>query len=383
VETTAPGRYRWAVLAAGTAAQASFSAFTIGLPVLAPALRTEFGLSLTQVGVVFAAQWVGTAVTLLPWGLLADRSGERLVLASGLTICSALLVALAFVSSFGGLIALLALAGGAGASVNSASGRAVMNWFAPEERGLALGVRQTAIPLGGVTTSLVLPHLGLEAAFFFLAAISLAGAAAGGLLIRERVREGVEPEDVPWTLRDGRLWRLSFGTGLYLVTQVALTGFVVLFLHDARHLSDAAAAGVLAGIQVLAVGTRIGAGRWSDLLGTRIVPLRRIGVTVFATVTLGAVLLSAPLALLAPVLVVAGGLAMSWNGLSLTAAAELAGETRSGAAIGFQQTALSIVGVGTPIAFGAFVAATSWRAGFAFAALFPLAGVVALRGLRV
>ena len=35
-------RYRWAVLAAGTAAQASFSAVLIGLPVLAPALRDEF-----------------------------------------------------------------------------------------------------------------------------------------------------------------------------------------------------------------------------------------------------------------------------------------------------------------------------------------------------
>jgi len=371
------------VLAGGTGAQASFSAFTIGLPVLAPALRSHYGLSLTQVGVVLGAGWVGTTVTLLPWGLLADRLGERLVLVLGLTGCAAVLVAVAFAPGFAALVTLLAAAGAAGASVNSASGRAVMQWFAADERGLALGIRQTAIPLGGVTTAVVLPHLGLETAFLFLAALTLGGAVAGGALIRERVVEGVEPEAVPWTLRDGRLWWLSFGTGLYLVAQIAITGFVVLFLHDDRGLSDVAAGVVLAGVQVLAVATRIGAGRWSDALGTLIVPLLRIGLASFATVALVALAVSAPLLVLVPAFVLAGGLAMAWNGLSLTAAAELAGEARSGAAIGFQQTALSMIGVATPIAFAAAVDATSWRAAFALAALFPLAGVFALRRLRI
>jgi sugar phosphate permease len=350
--------------------------------VLAPELRSDFGLSLTQVGVVLAAQWVGTTLTLLPWGLLADRLGERLVLVLGLGMCGGLLVVLAFVSSFALLVILLAAAGAAGASVNSASGRAVMHWFGPDERGLALGVRQTAIPLGGVVTSLALPHLGLEAAFLFLAALTFAGAVAGATLIRERVREGVEPEAVPWTLRDGRIWRLSFGTGLYLVAQVAVTGFVVLFLHDERGLSNGAAAGVLAAVQVVAIGMRIGAGRWSDAVGSRVYPLVRIGVSVFVSLTAVALAVDAPLALLIPAFVLAGGLSMAWNGLSLTAAAELAGEARSGAAIGFQQTALSIIGVGTPIAFAAVVEATSWQAAFALSALAPLAGVLALRRLR-
>ena len=125
-----------------------------------PRARDEYGLSLTEVGVVLAAQWIGTTVTLLPWGLLADRIGERLVLAIGLTLCGALLLGLALVPPFPVLVALLIAGGAAGASVNSASGRAVMQWFDAGERGLALGIRQTAIPLGGVTTSLVLPTWG-------------------------------------------------------------------------------------------------------------------------------------------------------------------------------------------------------------------------------
>ena len=72
------------MLAAGTAAQTSFAAVLIGLPVLAPAIRDAYDLSLVQVGVVLDSLWVGALFTLLPWGLLADRLGERLVLAVGL-----------------------------------------------------------------------------------------------------------------------------------------------------------------------------------------------------------------------------------------------------------------------------------------------------------
>ena len=65
-----------------------------------------------------------------------------------------------------------------------------------------------------------------------------------------------------------------------------------------------------------------------------------------------------------PLLVVAGVLGMSWNGLSFTAAAEAAGPRRSGAAIGFQQTVLGVGGIVIPIAFAAIVAGASWRVAF-------------------
>ncbi|MGH3037715.1 MAG: MFS transporter, partial [Gaiellaceae bacterium] len=123
-------RYRWTILALGTVAQASYSAVFLGIPVLAPELRDQYGLTLTQVGVVIAAVSIGAVVTLLPWGLLTDRLGERAVLGSGLAIAGVALVAAAFSSGYGMLVALLVVAGGAGASVNAASGRAVMGWFA-------------------------------------------------------------------------------------------------------------------------------------------------------------------------------------------------------------------------------------------------------------
>jgi len=352
--------------------------------VLAPALRDAYDLSLVQVGVVLDSLWIGALLTLLPWGLLADRLGERLVLASGLTACGGALVAAGYAGAFSSLLVLLAVAGAAGASVNSASGRAVMQWFPVGERGLALGVRQTAIPLGGFVAALVLPALGLRSAFVFLAALCFAGAIFGALVIRERegTEDVLDAHGLGETLRDRRLLLLCCASSLYLVAQLAITGFLVLFLHDSRGFSPGEAAAVLAAVQVLAAALRIGCGRWSDVIGSRLEPLRLVGLASSASLAAAVVVLDAPAAVIVPAFVVAGGLAMAWNGLSFTAAAELAGTGRSGAALGMQQTALSAAGAIVPPVFAVVVAAASWRVGFALAAIFPLVGVQLLRPLR-
>jgi sugar phosphate permease len=348
--------------------------------VLGPALQDRYDISLSEVGIAFSSVWVGPILTLLPWGLLADRIGERAVLASGLTVSGLLVAAAGWTGSFLMLLVLLSLAGGMGASVNAASGRAVMQWFAAEQRGLALGLRQTAIPVGGAVAALALPPVngagGLKAAFVFLGAFCLAAAGVAAIAVREAEGSGSElaPEKVEWTLRDSRLWILCTGSGLYLFAQISLTAFLVLFLHDAHGLTQGAAAAALAVLQVGAVVTRISAGRLSDSMQARVRPLRWIGLASCGGVLLTAVLADAPIVLLVPAMIVAGAISMAWNGLSVTAAAELAGRARSGAAIGFQQTALAVIGVLIPAGFAAVVEATSWRTGFLLASLGPLAG---------
>jgi sugar phosphate permease len=378
-------RYRWTILALGTSAQAAYSAVFLGIPVLAPALRAEYGLTLPEIGLVIATANLGSVVTLLPWGLLADRAGERVVLVIGLTGAAISLAVAAFAPSFGGLVATLTAAGALGASVNAASGRAVMGWFGAEERGFALGIRQTAVPIGGIVVAIVLPAIvGLSGVRSGLVALGIgcfAAALAGFVGLREAPGSGEELRDVGHPLRDGRMWRLSVGSALIIAAQATILGFVVLFLHGERGLSTGAAGGVFALMQVIGAGLRIGAGRWSDHVRARIAPLRQLAFALAVALLGTAVLAGAPLALLLPALVVAGALSLSWNGLSFTAAAELAGRTRSGAAIGFQQTALSVSYAATAPVFAAVVDAASWRLGFALAAVMPLAGATVLRRL--
>jgi MFS family permease len=356
----------------------------IGLPVLAPQIRHAFGLSLVEVGFVLDSVWIGGLLTLLPWGLLADRVGERLVLAAGLGGCAAALVGASHTSRFAALLLLLGIAGAAGASVNAASGRAVMYWFPAAERGLALGVRQTAIPLGGFVAALALPALGFENGLLLLAAMAAGGAVFGAAVIHdpEATEDVLQPRRIGETLRDGRLWLLCSGSSFYLVAQLAITGFLVLFLYDQRGFSHGQAALVLAGVQVLAAAFRIGGGRWSDVVGSRVRPLLIVGLASSVTLGVVAALLDGPAPVLVAAFVLAGGFAMAWNGLSFTAAAEIAGRARSGAALGMQQTALAATGAVLPPVFAAFVGLTSWRAAFAVAAAFPLAGVALLRRLN-
>ena len=247
------------------------------------------------------------------------------------------------------------------------------NVLSPEVTGLQFPSVPQVVSPGDATNGLL-----------FFACLCAIGALVGGLFIRSRESETHELEaaTLARTLRDGRLWRLSLGSGIYVYSQIAIIGFGVVFLHDEHGMSQGAAALVIAAAQVLAVGIRIGTGRWSDVVGSRIGPLRQVGIVIAIGVAFVALLSSGPLWLLVPALAVAGGLSMGWNALAFAAAAELAGAARSGAAIGFQQSALAGIGVVAPIVFAASVSETSWALSFLLAALVPLAGRFVLRSLR-
>src|SRR5213078_4296277 len=175
-----------------------------------------------------------------------------------------------------------------------------------------------------------------------LAGASLVGAIVAFVFIR------VEPTDdqsaLARPLRDPRVWLICVGSTFFVTTQLSLLGFFVLFLHDHRGVSTAAAAAALALTQVLGGISRIALGRWSDHIRMRIVPLRRVGLGIATSVAVTTALLDASLWVVVPALVVAATFGLSWNGLSFTETAETAGRARSGAAIGLQQTFLAAGG---------------------------------------
>ena len=157
--------HRWKVLGIGVAANASFSATFAGIPAAAVFLRSGYHLSNGNLGLVLGLLGLGVALSELPWGLLTDRWGDRGVLLTGLGATSAWLALMAvfvvpsaaYVPGVAMLAACLLVTGLLGGSVNGSSGRAIMAWFHEGERGFAMSIRQTAVPLGGGLGALVLP----------------------------------------------------------------------------------------------------------------------------------------------------------------------------------------------------------------------------------
>jgi sugar phosphate permease len=366
------GRYRWVILGLGIAAQAAFAALIAGFPALGPALRDEYHLSLSAFGAVLGAVTAGATFTLVPWGLLTDRIGERRSLTVGLT-GAGLALGVSAVDGSLFLAAMLFLAGVLGAVTNVASGRVVMGWFDFAERGTAFGLRQAAVPLGGAVAAFTLPALAAGAG----ARAGLLALGVGCLAAPASV--GAGPGRRP--LRDRRLYRLAGASGLLVAAQAAVIGFVPLFLHEDRGVSEVAAGMALAGIQVIGIVLRILAGRWSDRLGQRLVPLRRAAAAVTVAWLVAPLTFALPITVLVPVLLVAGSLAFSWNGLSFNAAAEYGERGRAGTAIALQQTALFASAALVAPLFGWLVSATSWRAAYLTVAVGPLLAWWLLRPL--
>nr|MDT0667525.1 MFS transporter [Micromonospora sp. DSM 115978] len=107
----------------------------------------------------------------------------------GLVGAGACLAGAAMTDSAAGQATLLVMAGASGASVSTASGRAVMTWFTGERRGVAMGIRQCAVPAGSGLAALALPPLvdahGVPAAYVALSATCLLAATAVVIVVKE------------------------------------------------------------------------------------------------------------------------------------------------------------------------------------------------------
>lgn len=150
-------RYRWTILAVGSLAQSLYGALVITAATLAPDFQKELHLSLHEIGAALATVQGGSTFTFIAWGLLSDRVGERAVIVLATTATAGAVTGAALTKSPLIFIAFFALAGMAAAGITSSSGRAVMMWFTPSERGVALGIRQTAGMVGQAIAAAALP----------------------------------------------------------------------------------------------------------------------------------------------------------------------------------------------------------------------------------
>lgn len=375
------GVHRWLILGIGLAAQAASSIFLYGIPMLLPELRRTEHLSLAAAGWVVAAPTVGLLCTLIAWGAATDRFGERNVMALGLGLAAVLLLGAAVTADVVGRSVLLGLAGAAAGSVSAASGKVVLGWFAPEERGTAMGLRQTAQPIGVGIAALTLPTVagaaGIGWALTVPAFLCLVAAFLVVALVIDPPRTAAKPGLRPGSPYRGglTLWRLHGTSTLLVVPQIAVSTFSLEYLVSQRHWSASAAGGLMFAFQVLGAAGRVATGTWSDRAGSRLGPMRLVALAAAVTMLAVAVADLTGSVLVVAALGVGTVVSVADNVLGFTAAAELAGSAWAGRALGAHNTAQNIAGSLTPPLLGALIGGASYGVGFAAVAIFPLLAI--------
>ncbi|KAA1425447.1 MFS transporter [Mumia zhuanghuii] len=372
------------MLAVATTAQVSGACLAHGVAFLIPALQ-EQGRSLATAGLVASMPLIGTMLTLVVWGAVADRYGERLVLVSGTagTAISAA-VAVAVADHLGALCAALLVAGAFAASTSSASGRVVAGWFPAHRRGLAMGIRQMAQPLGvGLAAATMAPLAaahGMASALWVPVVASTVAALACAVVVADPPRpsraEAQAAGQLDHPYGNGYLVRIHLASMLLVVPQFTVWTFALVWLVGDLGWAAGAAGALVAGTQLLGALGRIGAGHLSDLVRSRLRPMRWVAIA--AAVTMFGLALTDRLGwstAAVALLVVATTVTVADNGLAYTAITESAGPFWSGRAIGVQNTGQYVAASAVPPVVGAAVTLLGFPLAFALVALCPVIAV--------
>jgi len=353
--------------------------------VMAPAMKTDLGLTFTEFGLLVTAYSIGQVTGALPGGRLTDRIGvgRALVAAQAILVVSAIVLT----QATGLIVALLAMliAGWGYSIINPATSKGVFEAFPPERRATAMGIKQTGVPVGGVLAaaagSLVIVvswqtvTAGVACASVFggLVCLRLAGPPNPAPRIAGQRKSGGIAE----ILRNGNYNRFVAGNFLYNFGQYNFFTYITLFMREGLLLSQELAGLCYGTAQATSVAARMGWGAVSDFLFKG----RRKGLTVALGAT--AALLLTGLALLDARAGLIAGLAFtallgitiaSYAPLMQTMAVEAVPARQTGAAIGYNGIGTSMGAIIGPPAFGWMVDVSgSFASGWMLTA-----GVVAL-----
>jgi MFS family permease len=385
---------RWRVLTLMTLAQAGASVVQQALGSLSPILVETYGLSKAQLGVVFTAMMLGSMAFTAAAGAFTDRWGERrMVFYAGVLMCVGLAGAAAW-ESYPWLVTCMAVFGIGYAASTPAGGRAILAWF-DKDRGFAMGIRQTGVPIGGLVGALTLPlvsaHVGYRLAFLYAAVLVMIPTLMAYFGYRKAPGDGATSmtlasvaRGMQALLREPRLFAVMATCMVLTASQIAMNAFVSVTAVSVVGTTAFVGALALACGQAAAGVGRLAWGYTSDRIfhGERLIP--------FAVISVLAALAAASLALLGrgevvPLMLGTALLGFSgagWNGLFAAALAEVGGVDRAASAIGIGLTGIFLASSIAPTAFGILADHTTLRVAWSVVSALALLGVIPVLWLR-
>ncbi len=320
----------------------------LNLPVVAPAVAKDVGISTNYLGAYVALAYFGAMVATLLGGAAVKRWGAIRLSQTGLVLAAIglFLCAMPYVET----IALGALFIGAGyGPITPASSHLLIKSTPSEKLSFVFSVKQTGVPLGGMIAGATVPSLDIFIGWqwaFICAGIACLICSWAVQPLREGLDDDRDPTVrpslatsfvLPLTLifSHRTLRQLSYMSFMFSIAQMALMGYLVTFLYEDLGWSLVAAGGALTVAQAAGVSGRMLWGyvsdRWLGATMMLIVIAVLLVIGALGTVMLGPE--SSPWFLF-PVLVIFGASAIGWNGVFLAEIARQAPKGQAGVATG-------------------------------------------------
>jgi len=292
-----------AVLATACSIHFVHDGFSDILYVLLPLWAVEFRLTFAQVGMIRTAYSGGMALFQIPAGLLAERWGERRLLAAGTAVTACGFIVAGTVGGFLSLLTVLLIAGLGSGVQHPLSSSLVSKAYETGPRRAALGtynfsgdLGKVAVPAAVAFAATVVGWRYASAAyglFGVLAAVAILGVLARLTPEMSEADRPVEPQSASsgWGIRDAHGFRAL--TAIGMIDNATRTAFLT-FLPFALIAKGSSVAGVGTALALLFAGGAVGK-FVCGLVAERLGVIRTVVLTEVATTLCILAIIAAPL----------------------------------------------------------------------------------------
>ncbi|NUP75948.1 MAG: MFS transporter [Nonomuraea sp.] len=323
-------------------------------------LRRDLELNTAQLGLLQSAAQLLPLAGLLVAGRLLDRHDERWVVGIGALVVAVALAAGSAAPGYVSLLVVLLIVGAGYSSIQPGGSKSVSSWFDPSRRGLAMGIRQAGLPLGGVLAAFVLPLLatafGWRSTLLAGALVALSGAVA--FMTFYRRPPGRRPMPAASRvrlelLREPYMKKIILSGTSMVSVHSGVGVLTVLYLHEVASMDAASAALVYVAVQCAGALGRISLAAWSDRHGSG---RYACVLTCLAAVIIGMAVLTTPVSR-SPVaacllFIWLGFFGIGWYGPWVAYAAESAPQDHTGFALGLAMAVNQVAVILAPPVLG-------------------------------
>gem|GEM_PF-807014 len=371
IEERVNSTYKWVMLIVATIAQTTATLITYGVGVFALFWKEEYALTNMESGLLVSVVNVGPLFCMLFVGRLLDQYNEKILISISSFLLGSLLLLTNIVSGFNGLLFVLLLIGMFYSVSQPGGSKVILKWFRKENRGLAMGIRQAGIPIGGALAGVLIPFLTVQYNMTYAINSIACICIIGGLLffmfykepyVQEEARKGHNNISFWMELKvvicKKELYPIYI-TGICMISlQMVLVGHFMKFLAGEQSITFIVAGTVFSVMFFSGMIGRIALATISDVLykGNRRIPLF---IAVCASIGLMLLLVmnihTITSGVLYGVSALLGFFSIGWFSLFIAEVAELASEESVGITVSVALTLNQIAIIVAPVLFGYIV----------------------------